>query len=95
MSDLFTLEVKRKEKTDSFNFNDLELSHHECHGGEITMSFNKSHDEWDLICKRCGCKTCVRIIAQETVAIINTAIDGKPRDIGDQYSSPHVQVIRV
>jgi hypothetical protein len=72
-----TIGVLPKKRDDTFTFNDLELFHEEC-GGRISLE-TAGPREWDFECARCAITGHFWADCGMTAAVIQTAIDGKPR----------------
>ena len=68
---MFTIEVKKKEKDEEFDFTGLDMFHQECYGGQIFVRDNLSK------CSRCGITS--KVVKRVILGIIKTAIDGKER----------------
>lgn len=89
----FTIEVKKREREERFGFEDLEMFHQECLGGEIELSLvtarictivNDSEpilNFHQLTCTRCNRKAWVIEQSEAPTEIIKTAIDGQKREI--------------
>jgi hypothetical protein len=85
----FTIEVKKKEKDEDFKFEDLEMYHQECYGGEIKIEVTEETDRnedikyalFKLTYTRCHRTIYLNINSNFPAEIIKTSIDGKEREI--------------
>lgn len=80
----FTIEVQKREKDEKFGFGDLEMFHQECQGGKIIQE-STNYASWNCECTRCGQDISLGIHNNDTVRLINTAIDGEERKILDTW----------
>ncbi|HEY0089414.1 MAG TPA: hypothetical protein VGB37_11260 [Candidatus Lokiarchaeia archaeon] len=93
----FTIEVRKKEKDEEFEFKELEILHQECYGGKIVVKdFKERIDEESkhplLVCSRC--KKEIDIWDYDMIKIIRTAVDGEKREIKRQLPSDSITVIQ-
>lgn len=89
----FTIEVKKRGKDEEFSFEDLELFHQECFGGEIKITqseFSHIPRGYNLTCQRCKSEREIDIRI-EAIGIIKTAIDGKEREM-ELSKAPYVNM---
>lgn len=89
---MFTIEVKKREKEEEFNFKDLlksvNIVHDDCYRGKANMRWVESDDlaYWFFGCKRCDTSTRIIEINEKKemkLKIVLTALDGKERQIDD------------
>jgi len=85
----FTIEVKKKEKDEEFEFKDLEMYHQECYGGKIKIEVTEEtesasstcHTLFKLSCTKCGREIYLDKNSTFPAEIIKTSVDGKERKI--------------
>jgi len=77
---MFTIEVIKKEKNETFNFDSLEMFHKECHGGRVILEWINFAGDF-FTCLRCGERIKIEQKDVDGVKskIVLIAIDGKER----------------
>ena len=89
---MFTIEVKKREKDETFSLWDVLENKdekcrilHDCFGGTAEASFSwddsQVFSELYIVCKRCEKKTRLSITRKRRQKILETAIDGVERKI--------------
>ena len=88
---MFTIEVEKRKKDESFGFEDLKMFHQECLGGKIKtqteeaplwLELAKGVEKLQVLtCQRCKAKIEIGE-GIHTIEIIKTSIDGKERKLG-------------
>jgi len=88
------IEVRPMRADEDFTFGDLELFHQDCGGGVITKKEDKNHGWWNFKCNRCGANGTIYVDHKGTIGLIQTAIDGKTRQVSLSSTSDYYQAVQ-
>jgi hypothetical protein len=84
----FTIEVRKRGKYEEFHFSealgDARAIHHECYEGKAEVVKGPTQRGWILRCLRCGQEASIEIGEKEALVLVQTAIDGKERQIASE-----------
>ena len=88
---MFTIEAKKREKDEEFNFEDViknaNVVHDNCYRGKTEIKFVEGEDDdyWFFYCGRCDAEEKIDQSdeGEMKLKIIQTAIDGEERQLSD------------
>lgn len=87
----FTILVNKVHQSTVDNFEDLKLYHEECAGYSITIKLLNAQ-AFSLKCKRCKREIIVKDNANGNIPIMQTAVDGEPRQFNHELAKETVKV---
>ena len=96
----FTIEIKKIKENSDCSIANLKIYHKECHGGRIELEKASEYVEkkkyitlvttWHLNCTNCGAHVYI-LSDPSAIKILDTAIDGKERKIGEDITIVQIQ----